>query len=209
MAHIPDGVLSWPVLAAGGVAAAAAVAIGVRSLDDKQIPRVAILSAAFFALSLFSIPLGPSAVHLMLGGLMGLILGLAIFPAVLAALLLQAVMFGFGGLTSLGVNTINIALPGALAGLAFAPLIARASPGRAALLGGACSALAVAGTGLMVALSLYASSPDFASSSRFVALSYAPLMVVEALVTGFCVSFVKRVKPELLARAPLVRHGSA
>jgi cobalt/nickel transport system permease protein len=200
LAHIPDGVLSWPVLAAGGAAAAAAVAIGVRSLDERQIPRVAILSAAFFALSLFSIPLGPSAIHLLLGGLMGLILGVAIFPAVLAALLLQSVMFGFGGLTSIGVNTINIALPGALAGLVFAPLIARADAPRAALYGGLCSACAVLGTGLMVSLSLYLSSPDFAASSRVVAFSYAPLLVVEALVTGFCVSFVKRVKPELLAR---------
>ena len=201
MAHIPDGVLSWPVLAAGGVAAAAAVAVGVRSLDEQQIPRVAIVSAAFFALSLFSIPLGPSSVHLLLGGLMGLILGLSIFPAVLAALLLQAVMFGFGGLTSIGVNTINIALPGAIAGLIFAPMVARADAPRAALYGGLCAACAVLGTGLMVSLSLYASSSDFATSSRVVAFSYAPLLVVEALVTGFCVSFVKRVKPELLARA--------
>lgn len=201
MAHIPDGVLSWPVLAAGGVAAAAAVAVGVRALDEQRIPRVAIVAAAFFALSLFSIPLGASSVHLLLGGLMGLILGVSIFPAVLAALLLQAVMFGFGGLTSIGVNTINIALPGAIAGMIFAPLVAQADVARAALYGGVCAACAVLGTGLMVSLSLYASSPDFAASSRIVVFSYAPLLVVEALVTGFCVSFVKRVKPELLARA--------
>ncbi|MDP2358126.1 MAG: cobalt transporter CbiM [Beijerinckiaceae bacterium] len=200
MAHIPDGVLSWPVLAAGGVVAAAAVAIGVRALDEQRIPRVAIVAAAFFALSLFSIPLGPSSVHLLLSGLMGLILGVAIFPAVLAALLLQAVMFGFGGLTSIGVNTINIALPGAIAGMIFAPLVAQADVSRAAFYGGVCAACAVLGTGLLVSLSLYASSPDFAVSSRIVIFSYAPLLVVEALVTGFCVSFVKRVKPELLAR---------
>lgn len=200
MAHIPDGVLSWPVIAVGGVAAAAAVAVGVRSLDEQQIPRVAIVASAFFALSLFSIPLGPSSIHLLLGGLMGLILGVAIFPAVLAALLLQAVMFGFGGLTSIGVNTINIALPGAVAGMIFAPLVARADAARAALYGGLCAACAVLGTGLMVSLSLFASSSDFATSSRVVAFSYVPLLIVEALVTGFCVSFVKRVKPELLAR---------
>lgn len=189
------------MLAAGGVAAAAAVAVGVRALDEQRIPRVAIVAAAFFALSLFSIPLGASSVHLLLGGLMGLILGVSIFPAVLAALLLQAVMFGFGGLTSIGVNTINIALPGAIAGMIFAPLVAQADVARAALYGGVCAACAVLGTGLMVSLSLYASSPDFAASSRIVVFSYAPLLVVEALVTGFCVSFVKRVKPELLARA--------
>jgi cobalt/nickel transport system permease protein len=200
LAHIPDGVLSMPVLIAGGALAVAAVGLGLRSLDERTIPRVAIMSAAFFALSLFAIPLGPTGIHLLLGGLMGLILGLSIFPAVFAALLLQAMMFGFGGLTTLGVNTINIALPGALAGLVFAPLIARAPPARAALLGAACSALAVAGTGAMVALSLHLSSADYAAASRLVILSYMPLLAVEALVAGFCVSFVKRVKPELLAR---------
>lgn len=198
MAHIPDGVLSFPVLAVGGGLAAGAVVWSLRRLDERKIPQVAILSAAFFALSLFSIPVGPSGVHMMLGGLMGLILGTAIFPAVAAALVLQAVMFGFGGLTSLGVNLVNIATPAALGGLAFAPFVARATPARAAALAGTCAALCVIGTGLMVATSLYLSSSDFAASSRFVAASYAPLAVIEALVTGFCVSFVKRVKPELL-----------
>lgn len=179
--------------------AAGAVALGLRSLDEQRIPRVAILAAAFFALSLFSIPIGPSGVHLMLGGMMGLILGLAIFPAIAAALLLQAVMFGFGGLTSIGVNIVNIALPAVVAGLLFAPYVAVATPARAAVLGGACAALAALGTGMMVAASLYLSSRDYATSSLFVVFSYVPLIIVEALVTGFCVSFVKRVKPELLA----------
>lgn len=199
LAHIPDGVLSFPVLVTGAVVAVGAVAVGLRRLDEQQIPRVAILAAAFFALSLFSIPIGPSGVHLMLGGMMGLILGLSVFPAVAAALLLQAVMFGFGGLTSMGVNIVNIALPAAIVGGALAPAVARATPARAAFLGGAGAALSALGTGLMVSASLYLSSSDFAASSRFVAFSYAPLIIVEALVTGFCVSFVKRVKPELLA----------
>lgn len=203
MAHIPDGVLAWPVLAAGAVAAAGGVAIGLRSISERDIPRTAILSAAFFALSLFSIPLGPSGVHLMLGALMGLILRAAIFPAVLVALGLQAAIMGFGGLTSLGVNVFNIAAPGAVAGLVLAPMIARAKAPRAALLAGIAGAVCVLATGGLVSAVLYVSSADYAIASRFVLLSYLPLMIVEALVTGFCISFVKRVKPELLARTAL------
>jgi cobalt/nickel transport system permease protein len=199
VAHIPDGVLSMPVLVGGGIIAAGAVALGLRRITDQEIPRVAILASGFFALSLFALPVGPSSVHLLLGGLMGVVLGTAIFPAVCVALLLQAVMFGFGGLTTLGVNIVNIALPGAVIGALVAPMIARASATRAAMIAGLASAACVACTGLLVALSLSLSSADYMLSARVMIATYVPLMVVEGLVGGFCISFVKRVKPELLA----------
>lgn len=200
MAHIPDGILAAPVLIAGGAVAAAGVAIGLIRLAERDIPRAAILSAAFFALSLIAVPVGPSTIHLLLAGLMGVLLRSAMFPAVLAALLLQSVLFGFGGLTTLGVNTVNIALPAVLLGYLFGPAIARAAPSRAALLAGVASALAIAGTGAMVALSLAFSSPDYATSAKVMIATYVPLMLAEALVSGFCIAFIKRVKPEFLVR---------
>ena len=199
MAHIPDGVLSMPVLVGGAGVAVGAVALGLRRISDRDIPRVAILASGFFALSLFAVPIGPSSVHLLLGGLMGIVLGPAIFPAVCVALLLQAVMFGFGGLTTLGVNIVNIALPGAVIGALVQPLIARATPAGAAVIAGLASAACVACTGLLVAAALSLSSTDYILSARVMMATYLPLMVVEGLVGGFCISFVKRVKPELLA----------
>ena len=201
MAHIPDVVLSLPVLVGGGVIAVGAVALGLKKIGDEDIPRTAILASGFFALSLFALPVGPSSIHLLLGGLMGIVLGTAIFPAVCVALLLQAVMFGFGGLTTLGVNIINIALPGAVIGALVAPMVQRATPARAALIAGIASALCVALTGLMVAASLALSSTDYMLSARVMIATYLPLMLVEGFVGGFCISFVKRVKPELLAGA--------
>lgn len=201
MAHIPDGVLSLPVLVGGGVIAVGAVALGLKKIGDEDIPRTAILASGFFALSLFALPVGPSSIHLLLGGLMGIVLGSAIFPAVCVALLLQAVMFGFGGLTTLGVNIVNIALPGAMIGAIVAPMIQRATPARAALIAGVASALCVGLTGLMVAACLALSSADYMLSARVMIATYLPLMLVEGFVGGFCISFVKRVKPELLAGA--------
>ena len=201
MAHIPDGVLSLPVLVGGGVFAVGAVALGLKKIGDEDIPRTAILASGFFALSLFALPVGPSSIHLLLGGLMGIVLGTAIFPAVCVALLLQAVMFGFGGLTTLGVNIVNIALPGAVIGALVAPMVQRATPARAALIAGIASALCVGLTGLMVAASLALSSADYMLSARVMIATYLPLMLVEGFVGGFCISFVKRVKPELLAGA--------
>jgi len=71
MAHIPDGVLSAPVLLTGAAASAGLLAIALRRLDWEALPQAAVLAAAFFVSSLISIPLGPSSVHLLLNGLMG------------------------------------------------------------------------------------------------------------------------------------------
>ena len=198
MAHIPDGVLSVPVLVAGWGIAAAGMAVATRRLDETTIPRTAILSAVFFVASLVAVPVGPSSVHLLLAALMGLMIGILTIPAVMMGLLLQAVLFGFGGLTTLGINTVNIALPGVLLGLAFAPLVDRAAPVKAGVLAGIAAALAVALTGGAVALSLALSASDYVPSAKIILVTYLPLMAGEGLITGFAIVFLKRVRPEML-----------
>lgn len=199
MAHIPDGILSAPVLIAGGIVAAAGVALGLRRLDDRMIPRAAILAAALFAGSLIAVPVGPSSVHLLLAGLMGIMLGPATFLAVLVALLLQALLFGFGGLTTLGVNTVNIALPGVLFGMALGPVIRTTTRPSVRLAAGALvGVLAVLGTGGLVALSLWLSSTDYTPVASVVIATYLPLALGEAFVTAAIVAFLARVQPDAL-----------
>ncbi|ENT05173.1 cobalt transporter CbiM [Brucella sp. 63/311] len=202
MAHIPDGLLSLPVVVGGGVAAAAAVAVALGRLEEERIPQTAILAAMFFVASLFAVPVGPSSVHLLLSGLMGLTIGLATFPAVMVGLLLQALLFGFGGLTTLGVNTINIALPGVVFGWLFLPFVRRLPPFSAGVVGFICAALSVAGTGCGVILALVLSSSDFVPSVKIIGITYLPLMVGEGLITGFAIAFLKRVRPEIFASQP-------
>ena len=117
--HISEGILSTPVLISGAVLATAGTAVGLKKLDYERIPQVAILSAAFFVASLIHVPIGPSNVHLVLNGLMGLFLGWVVFPAILIGLILQAILFQFGGLTTLGVNTVVMGLPAFICFLAF------------------------------------------------------------------------------------------
>lgn len=209
MAHIPDGLLSITVIAGGGVVAAAAVAIALGRLEDDRIPETAILSAMFFVASLFAVPVGPSSVHLLLSGLMGLTIGLATFPAVMVGLLLQSLLFGFGGLTTLGVNTLNIALPGVVFGWLFLPLVRRLPPFSAGVISFVCAALSVAGTGCGVGLALMLSSSDFVPSAKIIGVTYLPLMLGEALITGFAIAFLKRVRPETFGSpAPLGERSS-
>ena len=127
--HISEGVLSAPVLLTGAGLTAAGVAVGLRKMDNEKIPQVAVLTSAFFVASLIRIPLGPSAVHLVLNGLLGLVLGWSAFPAILVGVALQALIFQFGGLTTLGVNTFIMAAPAILCHYLFARSIGQRNTG--------------------------------------------------------------------------------
>lgn len=199
MAHIPDGVLTAPVLAVGASLAAGLLAVAVRRLDHGRIPQAAVLAAAFFVSSLVSVPVGPSSVHLLLNGLMGLVLGWAAVPAILVALVLQAVFFGFGGLLVLGVNTLNLALPALVCAGLFHQALGRAR-GRAPFwLGATAGALGVLLTGTLVAVALALSDRAFLSAAQVILITYLPLALVEGAVTGAAVAFLHRVTPELLS----------
>ncbi|WP_029006937.1 cobalt transporter CbiM [Azospirillum halopraeferens] len=193
MAHIPDGVLSVPVLAAGAAVTIAGCAYGLRRLEAEDIPRVGALSAVFFVAALVHFPVGPSSVHLILNGLVGIALGWAAFPAILVAVLLQAVLFGFGGLTVLGINVAIMAVPAVLCRLAFDAM--RRTPAAA----GGVAALGVLLTALAVALVLTLSGREFAAAAKLTILAHLPVMVIEAAFTAAAVALVLRVRPDILA----------
>ncbi|MDY0241405.1 MAG: energy-coupling factor ABC transporter permease, partial [Rhodospirillaceae bacterium] len=79
---MPDGILSAPVLIAGGAVALAGIAWALRRLDADDIPRTALVTAAFFVAALIHFPVGPTSVHLILNGLTGIMLGWTAFPAI-------------------------------------------------------------------------------------------------------------------------------
>jgi cobalt/nickel transport system permease protein len=198
--HIVDGALSTPVLAAGAAAAVAGVALGLKKMEMEHIPQAGVMSAVFFVASLVHVPIGLSSVHLILNGLMGLALGWVAFPAILIALLLQAVFFGFGGITVLGVNTVNIALPAVAVYHLFGPAIRSAAPGASLILGSLAGAGAIALTTLLVALSLALSGEEFLAAAQLTFFAHIPVMFVEGLLTGAAAVLINRVKPALFEK---------
>ena len=198
--HIAEGVLSVPALVTGAGVAAAGVGVGLRRLSHDCVPRAALLSAAFYVASLVHLPVGPTSVHLILNGLAGVMLGWVAFPALLTALVLQWLFFGFGGITVLGANTVCMAVPAVLCHYLFRAGLRRASGRTAFGLGFAAGALAVAlGCGLL-GLFLLASGTAFGAVAAMVLVAHLPVMIIEGLVTGSTVSFLRRVRPELLAQ---------
>jgi len=195
--HISEGVLAAPVLIGGAALALAGTAVGLKRLDEHEVPKAAVLTATFFVATLVHVPLGPASIHLVLNGLVGLLLGWACFPAILVALLLQALFFQYGGLTVLGVNTVIMALPALLCFLALSPLVRRRGPisAAAAFLTGA---LAILGAGALAALALALSGEAFIPAAKTLLAAHVPIMVLEGLLTTVIVGFLIKVRPELL-----------
>ena len=195
--HISEGVLSGPVLISGGALAAVGTAIGLKKLDYDRIAQAAILSAAFFVASLIHVPIGPSNAHLILNGLVGLLLGWAAFPAILVALVLQATLFQFGGITALGVNTIIMALPAVLCYIVCSPFLHKKSV-LALSAAFACGFLAVFFSALILGLALVFTEENFFEVSAIVIVAHIPVMIIEGIVTAMCVAFLKKVQPAML-----------
>lgn len=195
--HISEGILSGPVLISGGVLAAAGTAVGLKKLDYDRIARAGILSAAFFVASLIHVPIGPANAHLILNGLVGLLLGWAAFPAILVALVLQAVLFQFGGITALGVNTIIMALPAVICYLVFSPFLHK-TPSVSLSAAFACGFLSVLLGVVVLGLALIFTEENFFEVSAIIIAGHIPVMIIEGGITAVCVSFLKKVHPEML-----------
>ena len=195
--HISEGVLSGSVLISGGVLAAAGTAIGLKKLDYDRIANVSILSASFFVASLIHVPVGPSNVHLVLNGIVGLLLGWAAFPAILVALSLQAVLFQFGGITSLGVNTITMAMPSVLCYYFFRSMILKKSA-VAFISAFACGFFSVFSSAVLVGLALMTTDENFLEISGLVVVAHFPVMLIEGIITAFFIFFIKKVQPSML-----------
>ncbi|MFZ5908057.1 MAG: cobalt transporter CbiM [Nitrospirota bacterium] len=196
--HISEGVLSAPVLVAGAVLCVAGVAVGLKKMSYDKIPQVAVLSSAFFVASLIHVPVGPSAAHLVLNGLLGIILGWMAFPSILVALALQALLFQFGGFTTLGVNTVVMATPALIAYLLFSPLSRKENTSMVAAAGFLAGVAGIAFGTLLIAFALISTGESFLRVAQVIAVTHLPIMVIEGVITAFCLVFLKKVKPEIL-----------
>jgi cobalt/nickel transport system permease protein len=196
--HISEGVLVAPLLITGTAGAVAGCGIGLRTMDLEKTPKVAVMSSVFFVTSFIHLPLGPTSAHLMLNGLAGIILGWASFPALLVALLLQVILFQFGGITTLGVNTLVMALPALACFYLFARLVRGRSNARAMIAAFLAGITAMLLSGLLVAFCLIFTGKQFFNVARVFILAHAPVMIIEGILTALVVGFLRKVRPALL-----------
>ena len=130
--HIPDGFIAPQVyVPAAAVAAgcwAAAIRRARRELEESLLPQLSVLTALAFVLSSIALPVvGGTSVHASGVAMLAVCFGPHLaFLAISLVLLLQAFLFGAGGITSFPVNALAMGLAGAyLAWGAFALLRTR------------------------------------------------------------------------------------
>jgi cobalt/nickel transport system permease protein len=192
--HISEGVLSPPVLATGWALAAGGLALGLKKTRTEDLPRCAMVSAVLFLASLVHVPLGPSSIHLTLLGLAGLLLGWSAIPALFIALLLQGLLFQFGGLLSLGVNTLVMGTA-AISAYGIYQICSKKFRFAAAFIAGF---LALITGSILVVISLSLSNMNLMTAAALIFAANLPLALVEGLITGFIVIFLAKACPRAI-----------
>ncbi len=114
--HIPDGYLGpytyiamWIIMIPIWYYAGNKLSTELRS---KQVPLLALAAAFSFVIMMFNVPIpGGSTGHAVGGAIIGIVLGpWAAVIAISVALVLQALMFGDGGITAIAANCFNMAV---------------------------------------------------------------------------------------------------
>ncbi len=191
--HIPDGFIAPQVYGPAYGVAGVLWTVGLRRLprllDPAAIPRLAVATAAAFALMMVTFPLpGGTTVHVTAVGMVAVLFGVWHgFLALSLVFLLQALMFGDGGITALPINALAMGLVGSLAAVGVYRAVRRLHHATALFLAGWVGAVMPA---VVVALVLGAQphlAHDSAGNPLFFPFGWdvtLPAVIVPHLVVG-------------------------
>ena len=221
--HVPDGYLSPLTCGAGYVAATPfwliASARVKRAVGGRTVPLLAVFSAFTFTIMMFNVPVpGGTTAHAVGATLVAIVLGP--WAAVLStsvALIIQALFFGDGGVTAIGVNCVNMAIVLPLSGYLTYRLIA----GRSDMLSQRRVVAAAIGSYVGISLAaflvgielglqpLIASTNGIPDYSPYGFGTAIPAMLVshmfgasfvEACITGLGLAYLQKSFPEIVLR---------
>ncbi|SET55356.1 cobalt/nickel transport system permease protein [Oceanobacillus limi] len=199
--HVADGVLTLPVAISTSIGAIGVLAYALKGTKEEDIPKISLLSGTFFVASLINIPIGPTSVHPLLGGFLGIILGRRAPLAVFVGLVLQALLFQHGGVSTFGANLLLMSIPALLVHWLFT-YVKKPSPFQKGFIGGfvaICIAVLLLITLLMFSDSRYGDGAF--SVIRIVIVAYLPLALLEGVLTGFAIKHLYAMKPSLFHRS--------
>lgn len=192
--HISEGILNAPTLITGWAVSAPLCAYALYKIPQKEIAKVALLSALFFIGSFIHIPFGPTSFHLILSGVVGAIGGGYAILSIAVALVFQALLFGFGGIGVLGVNILVLSLPTIVIWFFLKPKISTLKTYQL-FLGGALPTLLSL---VLLSLVLLFNHTELKYGIGAIFLYNLPLLVIEGLVCVGVVKFILRYMPKVL-----------
>jgi cobalt/nickel transport system permease protein len=215
--HIPDGYLTLPVIAVTFAVTILFWAISFKKvkLDEKQVPIMGLLTALFFAAMMMNYPIvGGTTAHLLGGASLGLILGpFAGTISITIILVLQALLFGDGGLTTLGANVLNMGVIAVFVPCALFLILNKflKADGRklyaiifvSAFVGDVLAAIA-AGTELGLSTPTFQYGLSVAVPAM--AINHSVIGVGEGTVTTILVGTLLKVRPDVLSKSPILNR---
>lgn len=209
--HIPDGFLDAPWIVITYAATLGYYGYlsftGRLRLDAMRISLVTTLAAAIFAAQMLNWPIpGGTSLHLLGGALAGILLGPAYGSLALAlVLIVQALVFHDGGLTTLGANILNMGIIAVLTGyyiFKYAVRLMGSPSSKSLFLGGLVAgwmSVFLAGIACGVEIGL---SPRFPYGVEITVPVmggwHLALGVVEGVITGLVLSYVYKRDPSMI-----------
>jgi len=203
--HIPDAFIPIWQGAIYWIIALVFIALALRwarsEMSEEKIPLIAVLAAGIFALQSFNLPVsfGTSG-HLVGGALAAIILGspfAAVFILTLV-LIVQAVLFGDGGITTMGANIINMGVIGGFVGFySFKGLMATTK--NVNISGFAAAWLACLIPALACAVEMYFAG-TFPLTEGLVAMGlyHALIGIIEGFVTVVAIRLIVAARPDIV-----------
>jgi len=199
--HISDGIISVEVATITAIASFGFCIFSFKNLTNEKISIVAAMSALFFVTSFIHIPFGPTQIHLMLIGFIGIFLGELSFIAISIALILQALLLGFGGLSSLGANILVMSLPSYLVYLLFKLNFFQKLKDKIKYF--LVGFLGVFFATIFLFLILFFSKEEYLAVGYSIIAVNIPTMILEGIVTLFLLLYIKKTMPKLLKEVNL------
>ena len=194
--HISDGVLSLEATVVVSAISVIALAKAIKELKNDDISITAVASAMFFIASFIHIPFGVTQIHLILLGVIGILISWSSFVAIFVALLLQALLLGYGGIASLGVNLFIMAMPAVVVYYLYNTSFVKNLNDKIKFF--FVGFLGTFFATLFLTLILYFSKEEY----NYVAYSVFGVniitMVIEGIVSMFLLLFIKKVYPKIL-----------
>jgi cobalt/nickel transport system permease protein len=217
--HMPDGYLI-PIVFIPAFAITIifwAICLKKAKLTEKQVPIMGLLTALFFAAMMMNWPVvGGTTAHLLGGASMGLILGpFAGGISVTIILVLQAFLFGDGGLTTLGANVLNMGIIGVIVPcaifLALNKLVGTKGNKSYAIIfvsafAGDLLAAVAAGTELGLSQPVFQYGLNVAIPAM--ALNHSIIGVGEGIITMILVGTLLKLRPDVLQQSPILKRLS-
>jgi cobalt/nickel transport system permease protein len=203
--HISDGVLSPPVLIGSYVVCGSLVAYTIKRIKPEDIPKCAVMTSCFFVASLLHIPVGPTSIHLILNGLVGIILRRIAFLSIFLGVLLQTLLFQHGGVTTIGANSVIMGISALLSYRLFNFHQRFHFRLKEVIFGALAGAGGIFTGTLILAGFLITTRSKFIGLAKYAFLGHLPLMGIEGIISGFVISLLLRVKPEILGKEVVIK----